>query len=250
MMDNTRNPDTAKVVRLPTYDKSQPSAAASSENGVSLQARQRAAALLRARTRNKEAALLVFQISDYRQLTEAFGDTLGIELTQAVADRLNAHLRKPDLVQQVAENEFVIVSGNLERPEDVAEMAQRLLDTCGGTYNLSYMTPHIKAAVGIALFKEDGEQAEDLLRFARIAARRAAQAGKAHYHFFSPELLKRQQQKEWMKTELQHALAEQRLLLHYQPQFAVGSRKIVGVEALVRMVSQSGELVMPDTFIQ
>jgi diguanylate cyclase (GGDEF)-like protein len=249
MINSTLNTEATRVVRLPVYDKAHPGAPAPGADNVSSQAKQRAAALLRAQAGRKETALMVFQINEYGQLTEAFGEKLGLELSQAVAARLHAHLREADLVQQVANDEFVIVAGNLERLEDVAEMARRLLEVCAGAYDLAYMTPHVKASVGIALHPSDGEQAEDLLRFARIAARRAAQANKTHYHFFSQDLLKREQQKVWMKTELERALKQNRLVLHYQPQYAVGSHTIVGVEALVRMVTESGELVLPDKFI-
>jgi EAL domain-containing protein (putative c-di-GMP-specific phosphodiesterase class I) len=163
--------------------------------------------------------------------------------------RLLECLRMYDVAAQVSDDEFAIVLGRLGKLEDVNFVAGRLVDACSGVYELGGMNTHVRTAVGIALCSPDGDAADELLRYARVALRGAEEGGTQGCHLFSRELLERQQRIVWMEAELEKALAQDRFLLHYQPQYHANSKRIVGLEALVRMRGESGELIPPDDFI-
>ncbi|MCZ6831562.1 MAG: phosphodiesterase [Gammaproteobacteria bacterium] len=207
------------------------------------------AALQRAGVAGEETALLVLRINDYRKLTETLGESFGIELVQHVEARLRDRLRIYDVAERVSDDEFAIVLGRLDKLDDVTSVASRLIESCSGGYDLGELKTRIKTAVGIALYPPDGEEPDELLRYARVALQGADEGDRSGCHIFSRELLERQQRRVWMEAELERALLEDRFTLHYQPQYDADSRKIVGMEALVRLRSETGELIPPDDFI-
>jgi diguanylate cyclase (GGDEF)-like protein len=207
------------------------------------------AALQRAAIANAETAMLVLRINDYRELSETLGETFGTDLAREVESRLHECLRTYDVAERVSDDEFAIVLDRLDKLDDVTQIASRLVASCSGAYAFEGVSSHVKVAVGIALCPPNGEPLETLLRFARIALRGTTDGEVTGCQFFSSELLERQQRRVWMEAELERALEEDRFVLHYQPQYAAEDAQIVGVEALVRMRSASGELIPPDDFI-
>jgi diguanylate cyclase (GGDEF)-like protein len=211
--------------------------------------RDLAHSLQRAGAAGEETALLVLRINDYRELTATLGESFGIELAQQVEARLRECLRDYDVAERVSDDEFAIVLGSLERLEDVSLVVSRLLEKCSGAYETCEVNTHVKTAVGIALYPADIDEPDQLLRYARIALHGAVDGGTPGCHFFSRELLERRQRMVWMEAELERALLEERFVLHYQPQYDASSQHIVGMEALVRLRSEGGELIPPNDFI-
>ncbi len=215
------------------------------EYGVS---RRLSNALLSQRAARQQAALMVYRIQNYKELLETFGNDVGRALASSVRERLQTCLRKHDVVEQIADDEFAIAPGGMSQLDTAGLVATRLVEAGSGAYKFNGMKAVIKAAVGIAHYPADAEQPAELLRFARLALR-GLDESKNSYRVFTPELLALRQQKFRMEAELESALAEDRFILEYQPQFAVESRRIVGVEALVRMENSEGKVIPPNDFI-
>ncbi|MEL7044930.1 MAG: GGDEF domain-containing phosphodiesterase [Pseudomonadota bacterium] len=199
------------------------------------------------------AALLLLRIGEFEEFVESFGYACGEALDREIKEHLRGCLRSSDWIQPVGKGEYAIV---IPQPADQSELevvCERLVAAAGGSYEFGEVAPRVSAAIGVALYPTDSSRPEDVLRFANVALRNAVSeksAGGAQSHcFFSQELLKRQRYKLWMEGELKRALAEDRFVLHYQPQYSLDGREIVGVEALVRMVTPTGSLVPPNDFI-
>lgn len=184
--------------------------------------------LIHSRSPGQETALLVVRISDYRELAETFGGDFEEEFTRMVGSRLRASLRFGDKVSRIGDDEYAVVPGQLENLEDVNRVAQRLAENCSGAYALDGLNAQVKSQVGVALYPSDAEDPADLLRFARIALRRADASNTSDCCFFSQDLLKQQQHKVWMAAELERAFTEERFTLHYQPQYDIDSQRIFG----------------------
>ena len=210
---------------------------------------QLAAALQHAKEAHYSGALLMFRLSEHRVLAETFGHSVGVELTRLVAVRLRDCLRGGDIAARVAEDEFAIVLGHVKNAEQVAIVAERLIERCTGVYVLEGLRLHVNAAIGIARYLTDAKQPEQLMRYARIALNQADASHASSYHFFSQQQLDRQREQVWMAAELKQALEQERFELHYQPQYEIDSQRIVGMEALLRLNTESGEMIAPDRFI-
>lgn len=236
------------ILRLPEYDGAQAIASVPGDKPGATSEARIAAALERIRALGGAPALMVLRISDYRVFSDTFGDAFASELIEAVEKHLHSELRVSDIACKVGDDEFAIVLGGLRDIEDISAVTRRLVRRCSGRYDLGPMSPLVKMTAGIALYPVDTDEPADLLRYARIALQ-GADGDMQPCHFFSQELLKCQQHKLWMEAELERALADGRFTLHYQPQYTVEGHDIVGMEALVRIIDESGELIQPDQFI-
>ena len=205
--------------------------------------------LQRLKDADRPGALCVLRLNEYRLLEETFGRRIGQQLLQLVGSRLQAGLRGNDLLQQVAEDEFVLILDGQADSEQLANIARRLLADCTGVYTVEGLRMHVNAGLGIARFPVDAGEPALLMRFARIALHESDPCSPSPYHFFSQKLLEQLQTRVWMAAELEEALAHERFELHYQPLFDIKSQRTLGAEALLRLRSEEGELIAPDRFI-
>jgi diguanylate cyclase (GGDEF)-like protein len=206
--------------------------------------------LRRARIANELVGCLVLELDSYREIEETFGHQLAEELSGLVEERLVDSLRAEDIVYQVAHNEFVILLDRLEQREQVAHIARRLLAHCTGGYHIAGVRLTMKGRVGVAVYPYDSTVPETLLRYARVALREARPQRGEHCRFFSPEQLDRLRDRVQMAAEIEQAIEQHRVVLHYQPQYAIDTQRIIGVEALVRLQGSDGKLITPDQFIE
>ena len=206
--------------------------------------------LRRARTTNTLAGCLVLELENYREIEETFGHQLADQLSELLEIRLAELLRSEDIVYRVAHNEFVILLDRLARRRDAARIAEHLVAHCTGGYHIAGLRLTMKGRIGMAVYPSDATDAETLLRYARVALREACPQRGEQCHFFSPEQLSRLRDRMLMVAEIEQALEERRVVLQYQPQYAIDTQRIIGVEALVRLQSESGELIGPNQFIE
>jgi EAL domain-containing protein (putative c-di-GMP-specific phosphodiesterase class I) len=158
-------------------------------------------------------------------------------------------MRGNDLLEQIAEDEFVLILDGEAEKEQLVNIAKRLLRDCSGVYTLEGLRMHVNASIGIARFPEDASEPTMLMRFARIALHETDPCSPSPYHFFSQKLLKQLQSRVWMAAELEEALANDRFELHYQPLFNIKTQRTLGAEALLRLRTGEGGLIAPDRFI-
>ncbi|MDJ0807983.1 MAG: bifunctional diguanylate cyclase/phosphodiesterase [Gammaproteobacteria bacterium] len=206
-------------------------------------------ALQRLEEAGRPGALCVLRLDEYRLLEETFGTEIGRKLLVLVGNRLRASLRNHDLLDVIAEDEFVLVVDGQVEEEQLVNIAQRLLRDCNGVYTLDGLRMHVNASLGIARFPLDASEPALLMRFARIALHETNPSSPTPYHFFNQGLLKQLQSRVWMAAELEDALANERFELHYQPLFDIQSQRVLGAEALLRLRTEAGELIAPNHFI-
>ena len=111
--------------------------------------------LRRLKDADRPGALCVLRLNEYRLLEETFGRCVGQQLLELVGNRLRAGLRGHDLLEQVAEDEFVLILDGQSDSEQLANIAQRLLTDCSGVYTLEGLRMHVNASLGIARFPVD-----------------------------------------------------------------------------------------------
>jgi diguanylate cyclase (GGDEF)-like protein len=202
------------------------------------------------RTANGRAACLWLRAADYNVLEGLYGHQVGLEFMELVEVRLSACLREDDLLCRLTSNEFVIVLKDLEDSDDAAHIADRLLSHGSGVYRTAGIGFHVQCSAGVTLYPNDAAEPYQLLRYARMALPEFNPKQPTQCQFFSTALLTRLRDRTWMTAELERALEQNRLVLHYQPQYAIDTQRVVGVEALVRLVTGSGELIGPNDFIE
>ena len=246
MRGETGNVQTGNVLRLETVDGKSVTQGSRLEIGE-LGARLRRE-LLTAIDLGQKAQLLLFRIKNFELLVDTFGADFGVAAEEAVLAQLRSKLRKREPVQKIRDGEFGIVGRGIKSVTALDAMARRMVEAGTGHYEIDSMSCRFKIDIGAAACPEDSEDPEQLLRFARFALG-VKDDERSSYQSFSQERFARQKATFWVEAEMEKALAENRFTLMYQPQYAIGSGKITGVEALARMRTRGGEEIPPREFI-
>ncbi|THF62575.1 EAL domain-containing protein [Pseudothauera rhizosphaerae] len=192
-------------------------------------------------------AVLVVNLRSYHGVLQVLGQAHGPELARAVAARLEDMLPTA-LVGRVTEAEFALVLEGADGVHVVEETARKVGGALADAIHVDGREVFLDPFIGIALFPQDGEEAQAVLKAALIAAGTAQDSGD-HYRIYAPELDTRWQHRLALEGELRHALERGQLQLHYQPQVDLESGRVVGAEALLRWFRPGHGLVPPLEFI-
>ena len=206
-------------------------------------------AIERASRQSSRLSVLFIDLDRFKYVNDTLGHQQGDLLLKKVAERLKECVRQADTVARLGGDEFTILLEDVERPDMLAGIADKILSTLSESIELDGHQAVVGCSIGLSVYPDDGGSAEQLLKHADTAMYYAKENGRNTYAFYSPELSRSSYEHFRLENELRTAIERQQFLLHYQPQLEVGSDGIFTVEALVRWQLKSGELVPPDSFI-
>ncbi|MDD5056973.1 MAG: EAL domain-containing protein [Sideroxydans sp.] len=206
-------------------------------------------AIVHAQRNDGLIALVVLDLDSFKLVNDSLGHHAGDMVLQEVAARLSACVRELDTVARLGGDEFVIAMPELAKIEDAAIVADKLLKTFSEAMLRDMQDLYVTASIGIAVYPQDGEDAEGLLKHAELAMFRAKDRGRNHYQFYAPEMNQRAAESLSLGSDLHRALQHDELTLNYQPQVDLKSGNIVGVEALLRWHHPKLGWVSPAKFI-
>ena len=198
---------------------------------------------------NDKVAILDLNIDHFKDINESYGYAAGDSVVIQVARKLTEVLGREDTLARVGGDEFIIVLEGLSdelKSEEIVKKIQALFDDVLIADGIEFK---LSASVGIALYPNDGENSEGLLKNADIALRRAKEEGRNNYCFFSSEMSVQLFERVLLERELRRAVDEFEFLVYYQPQVDLISGKLLGAEALVRWKHPVMGIVSPDVFI-
>ncbi|HUN25442.1 MAG TPA: bifunctional diguanylate cyclase/phosphodiesterase [Steroidobacteraceae bacterium] len=185
----------------------------------------------------------------FKEVNDSLGHNAGDVLLQELAGRLTRAVREVDTVARMGGDEFVVVLQNLQDAEDATACVNGLLQSLRRPVTLEGHEITVTASVGISMFPDDAENAQELLRNADAAMYQAKGDGRDGFHFYTGTLNRRALNMLSMENALRRALDRQEFVLHYQPQVRVATGELIGAEALIRWNHPERGLVMPGTFI-
>jgi diguanylate cyclase (GGDEF)-like protein/PAS domain S-box-containing protein len=206
-------------------------------------------ALNRAQRSGSSVALLYVDLDDFKHVNDTLGHEEGDRLLQEIARRLPTCVRANDAVARLGGDEFTVVLEDVARPQQAARVAEKILEAIGEPFELSSIELRMSASIGICLSPLHGVTNDELLMAADAAMYRAKHEGGRSYQFFSSELTKQAMEQLTLRNALRHPSLHDQLVLHYQPQVALRTGRIVGVEALVRWQHPTQGPLSPGQFI-
>lgn len=205
--------------------------------------------LQHAKRRHKKAALLFLDLDQFKYVNDTLGHAAGDQLLMTIADRLKKCVRAEDTVARIGGDEFTIVLAEISHPEDAAILAQKVVELVADPIVLDGREVVVQTSVGISVFPNDADSAEDLMKSADIAMYHAKELGRNNYQFFTEKLNARALKQLTLEQELRRAIEREEFELFYQPQIALDTGKIMGVEALIRWRHPQKGLILPSEFI-
>ena len=206
-----------------------------------------------ARRHGVHGALLFIDLDQFKHLNDALGHPVGDELLRQVAARLKDMVRAEDTVARLGGDEFVLMLPAQNKDlahvgfeaQAVAEKVRSLLSR---SYNLNGHQYHVTASIGIVLFPENDEDADDVLKHADSALYRAKEEGRNTVRFYQPSMQAAASTRLMLEKDLREALELESFTLHYQPQVDIEGR-VSGAEALIRWQHPERGMVPPNQFI-
>jgi len=194
-------------------------------------------------------AILTIDLDGFKMVNDMHGHAAGDELLKAVVQRIGATLREGDVFARFGGDEFVVLQSFAAQPAQAIALAERLLDMLSTPVQLSEASVTVSASIGVALFPEDGQTTQDLLRNADTAMYRAKADGKATCRFFEAQMDVALEARRRLEARLRQAVVEEKLEVAFQPLVSSDSREPLGFEALVRWRDAELGSISPADFI-
>lgn len=195
-----------------------------------------------------QLAVILIDLDDFKLVNDSYGHSLGDEILQAAAARLTATVRASDIVARLGGDEFVVVARNTGL-ESLSQLVERMFDAMLEPAQLRGVTFAMRMSVGIALYPDDGDDAETLLRQADTAMYAAKVEGKNRFAFFTPEMTRDSRAALQLRHELRLAIERQEIRPHYQSRVSLPSMRVIGFEALARWNHPQRGVLLPAHFL-
>jgi diguanylate cyclase (GGDEF)-like protein/PAS domain S-box-containing protein len=210
----------------------------------------RVSQMMSAAHRDGQAACVgFFDVERFRQVNETLGRPAGDGFLMAVAERFRVAVRAQDTVARVGGDVFAVAMGGLTRvAETMRQLVERLTAAFATPIDVDGHALQVTLTGGVSVYPNDGDTAELLCRNADAALQRAKSSSE-RLVFYTPEMNARAAELMAMENKLRRALEARQFVLHYQPKVDVRTRRLCGLEALIRWNDPLLGLVPPAQFI-
>ena len=215
----------------------------------------------RARYTGNKLAVLFLDLDGFKSINDTMGHNTGDIVLQWAAERLQSSTRPSDFVSRsnadqsevklarLGGDEFTVVIPNLSRAEDALILAHRIRETMRRPFHLESRDVVLTASIGIALYPDDGADAETLLKHADTAMYHAKNEGRDNCQFYNINLTSQAEKRMHLENDLRNALQQNEFYLVYQPQLDVIKESFLSAEALIRWQHPKQGLIAPADFI-
>jgi diguanylate cyclase (GGDEF)-like protein len=194
--------------------------------------------------------VMMLDLDRFKAVNDTLGHPAGDQLLVEVGRRLQSTVRDIDVLARLGGDEFAIIQeGGSDQHEGAIALALRIIDAISQPFDLNGYEAGIGTSIGIALAPENGVEPEELMKSADLALYDAKANGRNDFRLYHPTMLEFAHTQQSAESELRNAIAREEFELHYQPVVDVKTRRLCGVEALVRWRHPIKGLIAPDQFI-
>lgn len=222
---------------------------------------QLSTAIERAKESNLKVAALYVDLDNFKRINDTLGHSFGDVVLKTIAKRLDSCIRADDRVirpdsegetvrlARLGGDEFVAILQDLENEADAAAVADRIRSEL--TRPVEHMGHEfvVTSSIGVSVYPEDGSDIDTLMKNADVAMYQAKSAGRNSVRFYSGTMSLRSLERLELENSLRYALQRDELFLHYQPQIDLKTRRMIGIEALLRWDHPVHGSVSPSRFI-
>jgi diguanylate cyclase (GGDEF)-like protein/PAS domain S-box-containing protein len=197
----------------------------------------------------KRVAVLFLDLDGFKHINDSLGHAAGDKLLQSIAACLVDCVRGADTVSRQGGDEFVVLLSEVERAEDAAITASRMLRAVAEAHSIDGHDLFVTTSIGVSIYPDDGRDAETLIKNADTAMYQAKESRQQSYQFFKPAMNVRAVERQSIEESLRRALERKEFALHYQPRINLRTGAITGAEALIRWTHPVQGPIPPAKFI-
>jgi len=206
-------------------------------------------ALARAQRAGGAVGVLFLDLDRFKIINDTLGHGAGDDVLRQVSKHLLECVRATDTLARVGGDEFTVLVEQFRDPQDLGDIAQKLLAAAARTLTVNGQEYHLSGSIGIAIYPKDGADSASLLKNADIAMYRAKTSGRNNYQFYSSDINEHSVERLSLENQLRHAVARREFEVHYQPKINIQTGRIAGAEALVRWRHPQRGTLLPGEFI-
>lgn len=194
-------------------------------------------------------SVMLLDLDNFKIINDSYGHNVGDELLVEIARQLKKVFGSRGIVARLGGDEFVVALSNVSGQEAAAADADAVLKMIAAPLRVAGRVISTSVSVGVTLCPGDSKDLDSVLRSADLAMYKAKESGRSNVQFFLPEMNEQVRHRLTMEHALRHAIEHNQLVVHYHPLVAIASRRIVGLEALVRWEHPQFGLMAPSKFI-
>lgn len=201
-----------------------------------------------AKNQQQKFAILYFDLDRFKLVNDSLSHEVGDTLLRMIGQRWGLLVQEGDILARMGGDEFVMICHIAEK-NNVYTIANKILNSLKAPFKITNRNLFITTALGISIYPEDGETANDLLKNADLAMYQAKEQGGNQFSFYDVRLYEHNKQCFLIEAELHNALNNNEFFLVYQPQFNIDQQGLLSVEALIRWNHPERGLLLPMDFI-
>jgi len=206
-------------------------------------------AVERARRYGTKVAVFMLDLDHFKRINDSLGHTSGDQILVEAANRLRRAVRSTDIVARAGGDEFVVVMPDITSVADVDQCAANLVLKLAPEISVEEHLVKVTTSVGVCIYPDFATDVKHLFKRADAAMYVAKESGRNQHRIFSEDMLKETTDRLMMEHALRHAIANNEMELHYQPQVSLTTGAITGMEALLRWTHPRMGKIPPVQFI-
>jgi diguanylate cyclase (GGDEF)-like protein/PAS domain S-box-containing protein len=207
-------------------------------------------AIARCQETGQMLAVLFLDLDRFKHINDSRGHEVGDKLLQEIAKRIRAAVRPADIVVRMGGDEFVVVLHKVHSPDEVAVAATRINEVLSAPVMIDGRALVATVSIGVSLYPRDGASMGELLKHSDTAMYQAKDLGRNNFQVFSPQMDRELKERVTVESSLRVGLKLNQFDVHYQPIIDIHSRRVAGLEALLRWKHPTQGFVPPDRFIE
>ncbi|MFD3446671.1 EAL domain-containing protein [Microbacteriaceae bacterium 4G12] len=206
-------------------------------------------AIEQAKITNEKIAVMFVDLDRFKVINDTLGHNTGDLVLKEVAQRLKKTIASQAGIARLGGDEFTILMRNYQDYTDVEKIAKSVLDAFQAPIEIDGHTLHVTPSIGISIYPDCGEDIISLLKQADVAMYNIKNNGKNNFTIYNENMNQQVQRKLRLEKDLYQALQKEELFLLYQPQIAIQTQQVIGMEALIRWQHPQLGVISPYEFI-
>lgn len=206
-------------------------------------------AIQKTKKTEKKFALVFIDLDHFKEVNDSLGHEEGDIILVEASKRLKNCIKQEGKLARLGGDEFAILIEDINKVQDISHTAQDILEAFHKPFVIDKQDIYLSCSIGIALYPDDGVVSSELIKYADNAMFKAKDEGRDNFQFYKREMTELIFERMILESNLRQAITNDEFVLYYQPQYEATTKKIIGMEALVRWSHPAMGIIPPSKFI-